>query len=211
MTVDGNNRPAKANILLSQGAKRHNLVCGAINLQAITVNNINQIAQFIFSGKHCRFPNSTFLMLAIRSQTKRITAGVAQGKAGGKGEALTKRTGRVFNSGNIGRNVTLEAGVKLGISRQIAGGKITLTGKDGIKSGGKVAGGEDKMIFFKIKEVGKIEGNKQIEAGEGAANVAAIEINHIQNIEAQIFCDRGKRVTAGRKEHIFSIERKGER
>jgi len=65
-----------------------------------------------------------------------------------------------------------------------------------------MAGGEYKMIFFEIKNLGKIDSRYKIEAGERTANVAAARlIDQLEKINAEFLTSLEKRML----EHRISI------
>jgi len=71
-----------------------------------------------------------------------------------------------------------------------------------IKGGAKMTGGEYKMVFFEIKNLGKINSRYKIEARKRTANVAAARlINQLEKINAEFLTGLEKRML----EHRISI------
>ena len=66
-----------------------------------------------------------------------------------------------------------------------------------------MSAGKDKMVMVKIKNIGKIKSDKNVEDGKGAADMAGAGlVDHIQNIQTKLFGSGFEvRINFGLKKH----------
>ena len=62
--------PLESAVFVDDGIDVHDLLGGAVDLQAVLVEDKNQVVQPIVGGRHGRFPDRTFLVLAIRRHSE---------------------------------------------------------------------------------------------------------------------------------------------
>src|SRR3989338_8230389 len=65
MPVHFYHMPVERLPLIGQGLKRHDVFRKAIYLDVVAVNNRDEIAELLFSGKHCAFPTISRVKLAV--------------------------------------------------------------------------------------------------------------------------------------------------
>ena len=70
VAVDFADIPAERFKFIGQRFDGHNHLNRAVQLEFVIVNDTNQIIQFVFGGKHHRFPILPFIQFAVTDDTK---------------------------------------------------------------------------------------------------------------------------------------------
>ena len=102
VTVDAEHVPTEASVFCGQGLDVHHIFNPSIDLQAVAINDRDQVIELVMSRFHCGFPDLTFLLLAIAHDaedlvTLLVEAG-GQRHSYGDAQTLAQRSGRSFHT-----------------------------------------------------------------------------------------------------------------
>ena len=95
----------KLRVLLRERLDVHDIFHPAINLQAIAVDDADQVVEVEVSGFHGRFPNLALLLFAVAHEAEDLVLLVvelgSQRDADGDAQTLAQRPGGDFNAGQL--------------------------------------------------------------------------------------------------------------
>ena len=167
--VDRDHFPAKAAILLLQRLDVHHVLHPAVDLQAVTVDNAHQVVEFVVPGFHGRFPDLSFLLLAVAHDAEGSIVLLVelsrQRDSDGDAQALPQRSGGHLDSGQLQPvRMSLVRRVQLAQIDHIFLGTETGKRQPQIEARRLVAGGPDDAVA--IRPVGILRivvGHTQVE------------------------------------------------
>src|SRR5208337_1363770 len=97
-SIDGDDIPTKAAIFFFERLDVHHVFHPAVDLQAIAVDDPDQIIELEMARFHCSFPNLTFLLLSVSHDAEDVVIFLIQPgserHAHGDAQTLAERSGR---------------------------------------------------------------------------------------------------------------------
>ena len=153
------------------------VVCGAINLFLVVVDDGNEVVDALGRGIHGSFPNLAFLLLAITHEDEdEVLVAIetlSLGGANSNRETLTKRARgdadarQAFSRGRM----ALKTGAKTTEGSQLANGEIATTRQDAVEHRTDMAVGKEKHILAVA-----------VHAEIGGVDLHLIEIKRCDNV-----------------------------
>ena len=163
--------PAKTAITLVQRLDVHHVLHPAIDLQAVAVDDANQVVELEVRCLHGRFPDIAFLLLAVPHNAEhRMFAAVelaGQGHADRNAEALPQRSAGNLDARQLQTvRMSLEWRIQLAQGNDVFDGKVSGEGEAKIQRGGFMSGRpNDAVTFLPLRIVGIVDGDIQVQGG----------------------------------------------
>ena len=184
MAVDGDDVEAEGGELLVQGLQRHDVLGGAVDLEAVHVHDDAQVIQLVLGGGHKGLPALALVQLAVAHDgvdaVVLVVELAAQGHANGGGDALAQGAGGHVHAPDVvhlyvAGHVAVDAAEHV----QVVHGEEAPQRQNGIEGGAAVALGHDEAVTVRVLGVlgvhvhdVEVQGSDQVQAGHGAAGVA---------------------------------------
>lgn len=187
--------------LLRHVESRHDLVCRAVELQTVVVEEHDVIVELILVRAHHGLPDDALVYLAVSDHGEHAVvlpvALAGESHAHCAGRALAQRAGGDVYAGAFHHaRVALEHGALLPERVQHALGEVAQQTERGVEDGADVALREHEAVpvlpagvFGVYAHLGEIQGRDHIRCGERAARVAGLRlVDHGDGGLAQLLC-----------------------
>ena len=186
------------------GSGVHYLGNGAVDLQAVPVEDSNEVIKLVVGGEHCRLPNLSLLALTVAKDgvdAVGVTVNLCrQGHTAGGGEAETERAGGHIDAGNaLHIGMSLKTGVGFTESFYFFLREKSALSESGVKAGSGMTLRKHEAVaiclcgilriyihFLKIK-IGEDVGDRKRSAGMAASGV----VNTLNDAETHLICYSG--------------------
>jgi hypothetical protein len=171
VAVDGEDFPSETAVFVFERLDVHYVFDPAVNLQAIAVDDANQVVELEMAGFHGGFPDLAFLLLAVAHDAEDPVILLVQlsgeRDADGDAQALAERSGGDFHARQFEPvRVSLIGRVELAEERDVFFRAEAGEGQAKIETRRLVAGGPDDAIAVgPIGILGIVIGHAQVERG----------------------------------------------
>src|SRR3989344_2384359 len=185
VAVDLYDVPVKGLVLGAQVFKRHHLLCHAVDLYIIAVNNSSEVGEQVVAHKHRRLPRIACVLLAVahkcvdaelfavHTRAVGVARRLAEATAQGAGGSLHPRQLLPFG-------MSLQAAAKLAQSQTFLMRKVARMRHRGVAHGANVPVGEEEpvallpmVILGVVLEDVEVKCGKYARHAQGARRVAA--------------------------------------